>query len=59
MLSTPLEKIESVDMMRILEHGDDVQMVMTDAETLSVDTRDALLQVEGKMAKDKIRLQYS
>jgi 3-deoxy-manno-octulosonate cytidylyltransferase (CMP-KDO synthetase) len=59
MLSTPLEKIESVDMMRIIEHGDDVHMVMTNSETLSVDTKDDLLKVEGKMTKDKIHLKYS
>ena len=59
MLSTPLEKIESVDMMRILEHGDNVQMVMTTAETYSVDTKEDLEKVEGKMVHDKIRLEYS
>lgn len=59
MLSTPLEKIESVDMMRILEHGDDVHMVMTNSETLSVDTKHDLRKVEDKMAKDNIRSAYS
>lgn len=59
MLSTPLEKIESVDMMRILEHGDDVHMVLTNADTVSVDTKDDLGKVARKMIHDKIRLKYS
>lgn len=54
MLSTPLEKIESVDMMRILEHGDDVHMVMTDTETLSVDTTADLENVERLMKHDHL-----
>jgi len=35
---TPLEQRESVDMLRVLEHGLDVQMVFTDHETIGVDT---------------------
>lgn len=35
---TPLEIIESVDMMRVLETGDKVRMVPTSQRTLSVDT---------------------
>ena len=38
MEESPLEICESVDMMRILEHGEKVRMVPTDARTWSVDT---------------------
>jgi 3-deoxy-manno-octulosonate cytidylyltransferase (CMP-KDO synthetase) len=58
MLSTPLEKIESVDMMRILEHGDDVHMVRTDSETLSVDTSADLHRVERLMEADRLMISY-
>lgn len=58
MLSTPLEKIESVDMMRILEHGDDVHMVMTNSETLSVDTAADLHRVERSMKSDRLMISY-
>ena len=56
--STPLEKIESVDMMRIIEHGDHVHMVMTSVETGSVDTKEDLEKVERLMAKDKLMTLY-
>ena len=35
---TPLEILESVDMMRVIEHGLDIQLVKTDIETIGVDT---------------------
>ena len=46
---TPLEIIESVDMMRVLENGYDVQMVHTDFQTFAVDTPDDLRKVEALM----------
>ena len=55
----PLEIIESVDMMRILEQGDKVRMVPIIAETCSVDTPADLTQVEAMMQGDKLRLIYS
>ena len=55
---TPLEKIESVDMMRILEHGDDVYMVMTDAGTVSVDTARDLEKVKELMKNDQLITLY-
>ena len=55
----PLEIIESVDMMRILEQGDKVRMVPIDAETCSVDTPADLTQVEAMLRDDKLRLTYS
>ena len=35
---SPLEKIESVDMNRILEHGGKIRMILADASTIGVDT---------------------
>lgn len=46
---TPLEIIESVDMMRVLEHGMRVRMVPTKYDTQSVDTQEDLSKVEFLM----------
>jgi 3-deoxy-manno-octulosonate cytidylyltransferase (CMP-KDO synthetase) len=46
---TPLEIAESVDMMRVLEHGMKVRMVRTMHRTQSVDTPDDLERVERLM----------
>ncbi len=46
---TPLEIVESVDMMRILEHGMKVRMVPTIYDTQAVDTPSDLLRVERLM----------
>lgn len=43
---TPLEVAESVDMMRILEHGKKVRMVPTAFDTKAVDTLEDLKRVE-------------
>lgn len=58
MSSTPLEKIESVDMMRILENGDDVHMVFTDTNTVSVDTQADLERVQKLMQDDILIKNY-
>jgi 3-deoxy-manno-octulosonate cytidylyltransferase (CMP-KDO synthetase) len=58
MPSTPLERIESVDMMRIIENGDRVHMVKVDAETYSVDTPEDLRNVEMRMQNDTLMNQY-
>ncbi|MHB8104016.1 MAG: 3-deoxy-manno-octulosonate cytidylyltransferase, partial [Dehalococcoidales bacterium] len=49
---TPLEKVESIDMLRVLEHGHKVKMVLTDFETYSVDTPEDLLSVAERMKND-------
>ncbi len=49
MTPTPLEIAESVDMMRILEHGLEVRMVPTRHDTHAVDTPDDLVRVEQMM----------
>lgn len=46
---TPLEVAESVDMMRILEHGMKVRMARTKHNTQAVDTLDDLKKVERLM----------
>ena len=58
MEETELEKIESVDMMRILEHGDKVHMVKTDVNSFSVDTEDDRKLVEEKMLEDTLMSEY-
>ena len=50
MTPTPLEVAESVDMMRILEHGRKVRMVPTKHTTYSVDTPQDLQRLEKIMA---------
>ena len=55
----PLEIIESVDMMRILEHGEKVRMVPTDKRTLSVDTQEDLERVREMMRDDALRISYT
>jgi len=55
---TPLEIIESVDMMRVLEHGYKVKMVPTNFDTYSVDTKDDLQRVEKLMANDELIKKY-
>jgi len=58
MEETTLERIESVDMLRVLENGDTVQMVMTEKETYSVDTEEELNNVELKMKSDDLLARY-
>jgi len=46
---TPLERAESIDMLRLLEHGRSVRVVETDVTTHSVDTPEDLQLVEKMM----------
>ena len=48
---TPLEIAESVDMLRILEHGKSVRMVQTNYNTYAVDTKEDLIKVENYLKK--------
>ena len=59
MVPTPLEIIESVDMMRILENGLKVKMIPTKFESKSVDTLDDLKQVEVLMNDDLLVMEYN
>lgn len=56
---TPLEIIESVDMLRVMEHGYRVRMVPTDYETYSVDTVEDLKKVDELMKKDPLIDKYA
>lgn len=58
MEETPLEIYESVDMMRILEHGEKVRMVPTAYRTWSVDTPEDLARVSRLMQTDPLIEQY-
>lgn len=55
---TPLEVVESVDMLRAMEHGFRVRMVPTRYDTYSVDTVEDLRWVERLMEDDGLVKQY-
>lgn len=56
--STSLEIVESVDMLRILEHGYKIKMVLSEFATYSVDTPIDLNKVEKLMEKDALLKEY-
>jgi 3-deoxy-manno-octulosonate cytidylyltransferase (CMP-KDO synthetase) len=56
---TPLEIIESVDMLRVLEQGYKVKMVLSEYETYSVDTLEDLKRVESIMINDTLMQGYA
>lgn len=58
LLPTPLEQLESIDMLRLLEHGLQVKMVPTEFNTQAVDTTADLLRVEKLMAADPLLARY-
>lgn len=51
---TPLEQTESIDMLRVLEHGYVVQTLVTPHESFGVDTPEDLREAEARLAKDVI-----
>ena len=55
---TPLEKIESIDMLRIIETGGKIRMVPMETETFSVDTPEDLQKVIQAMVNDKLISRY-
>jgi len=58
MQPTPLEEIESVDMMRILENGGKVKMCNTNFLTKAVDTEEDLDLVSRMMKEDSLYQEY-
>ncbi len=54
METTPLEKTESIDMLRVLEHGYRVKLVPTEYEVYSVDTESDRQRVESLMESDPL-----
>lgn len=55
---TPLEQIESVDMLRVIEHGGRVHMGMTEAQTMGVDTPQDLERAQELMTGDPYMTSY-
>jgi 3-deoxy-manno-octulosonate cytidylyltransferase (CMP-KDO synthetase) len=55
---TVTEIIESIDMMRVLENGENVRMVMTSEASYSVDTFEDLIRVEKIMESDSLMKTY-
>jgi len=55
---TPLEISESVDMLRVLEHGHKVKMIQTQYDVYSVDTEADRQKVEKLMKNDDLIQQY-
>lgn len=55
---TPLEKLESIDMLRLLEHGRRVRMVETSYDTQAVDTEADLARVTELMRNDPLLAHY-
>jgi len=55
---TMLEQVESVDMNRVLETGNNIRMVLTDTFTLGVDTLEELALAEEILVGDEIIEQY-
>ena len=58
MQQTPLEIIESVDMMRVLENGIKIKMVYIEDDNFSVDTMEDLENVIELMKKDDLVKSY-
>lgn len=56
---TPLEIVESIDMLRAMEHGYRVKMVLSKHITYSVDTPEDLAEVEKAMEKDPLIKEYT
>jgi len=55
---TPLEQAESIDMLRVIEHGERVRLVEVEADTHAVDTPEDLCLVEALMKDDPLILGY-
>lgn len=56
---TPLEKIESIDMLRVLEHDLPLRVVYTDQETVAIDMPYDLERVIKILESDKLIKQYA
>ena len=55
---TPLEQAESIDMLRVIEHGGRVRLVLTEVDTHAVDTPEDLRLVESLMLNDPLAKRY-
>ena len=59
MHETVLEKIESIDMLRVMENGYKVRMIYSETPSFSVDTEHDLDNVINKMKDDQLMKAYS
>ena len=55
---TPLEVIESVDMLRVLEHGCKIKLIETQYKTMGVDNESDRRKVEKLMHSDSLFTKY-
>jgi len=55
---TPLEEIECIDMMRVIEHGLPVQLVHSEQETIGVDTPADAARAEAMLLADPVTATY-
>lgn len=55
---TPLEQVESVDMLRAVEHGYKVRMVATQFQVIGVDTPEDLERARALMKNDELLRSY-
>ena len=58
MNETPLERAEAIDMMRVLEHGGKVKMVMIDNRTMAIDTPQDHEKVIEMLKGDSLMTRY-
>jgi 3-deoxy-manno-octulosonate cytidylyltransferase (CMP-KDO synthetase) len=56
---TPLEKIESIDMLRVLEHGLPLRVVFTPVETVAVDVPADLVRASLRLSEDSLLAEYA
>lgn len=55
---TPLEKVESIDMLRVLEHNIPLKLVFSETETIGIDTPGERDRGEAMLAADPITRRY-
>ena len=55
---TPLEQVESCDMLRVIEHGLPITALSTDTETIGVDTESDLVRAEQALSTDVFTQRY-
>jgi 3-deoxy-manno-octulosonate cytidylyltransferase (CMP-KDO synthetase) len=56
---TPLEQAESIDMLRAMEHGFKIRMVLCDVTSYAVDTPADRAKVDSLLRNDPLTAQYS
>ena len=58
MLEGPLERAEEIDMLRFIENGVPIKMLLCESKTIGVDTPQDLADVEKLMITDNYYLKY-